>query len=627
MADSRQRMFFEIFAKDRGAKKEFDQLGRSVDKAGDSMDDMGKDARTLDKRIETTKKLIHQLGDEFDRTGNMDLLGDLKKRRAELSMLQQVRKELDGFNNRPGKRGIFTQMFDNVGDTLKGLPSQLKGAAIVSAVGIGAVMAPMVGAAIAGAVVGGIGLGGIAGGIAAAASDNRVRTAASQLGHSLVADLKNLGSPFVAPLLAEFGELQEIGTEFTSDLRRGLAGLAPLIKPLVEGLRGMFRNLGPGLAQTFKTAQPVIRALAHELPNVGDAISDMLESISGKSRESTLGMIGLMRATEGLIRATGFLVGQLEYEFSWLVNLGTELDKLDSKMESLGIFKPNLGFGFAYLTDQSTAMTEALNEANDATGDYNTTVVGLEGSMYDVANATDEAHDKMVAFAQLQEDQLDPMLNFIHRLQDVKEAQKEYNEAIKENGQKSPEAKEANLRLAEAILAANTAAAKASGTFSGKLDPALRNTLVSGGMTTEQLKLLEGSARAARRELEKFEGNYKATIEFYTYRAGERDPSGSAAAARDKKKPKKKASGGPVMAGNMYLVGEQGPELVTFGASGTVIPAQRSKAMAASGGAVSVSVSIDPAGARDELAALFLKMLRVNPGFRESVTAYVGAAT
>jgi hypothetical protein len=32
------------------------------------------------------------------------------------------------------------------------------------------------------------------------------------------------------------------------------------------------------------------------------------------------------------------------------------------------------------------------------------------------------------------------------------------------------------------------------------------------------------------------------------------------------------ASGGPVFAGNAYLVGEQGPEVVLMGANGTVIP-------------------------------------------------------
>lgn len=42
---------------------------------------------------------------------------------------------------------------------------------------------------------------------------------------------------------------------------------------------------------------------------------------------------------------------------------------------------------------------------------------------------------------------------------------------------------------------------------------------------------------------------------------------GEAAAA-----PRKRASGGPVVAGRTYLVGERGPELVKFPASGEVVP-------------------------------------------------------
>ncbi len=624
MADSRQRMLFEIFAKDRGAKREFDRFAKSVDDAGDSMDGMGKDARTLDKQIETTKKLIRQLGDEFDRTGNRDLFGDIKKGRADLAILQQIRKELDG--DRPvARRSIFGQLFDSVGDTLKSLPSQLKGAAIVGGVGLGAVLAPAVGAALAGAVVGGVGLGGIAGGIAAAAQDNRVRSEASKLGHSLMAELQGLGSPFVAPLLAEFGELDEIGASFAADLRKGLTGLAPLIKPLVEGVRGFQRNIGPGLGKMFEAARPAIRALANELPEIGDALSDMFDTIS-KDDRATKGLIGMLHALESLVRVGGEWIGFLEYQYDWLVTNGDRLNDYQDRWDALALFMGPVSNKFA---DASDSITTDMDKARDATGDFNTTVVGLEGSMYDVANATDEAHTAMVGYAKGIEDQLDPISNFIHRQQDVAQAQRDYSQAVKDHGPKSQEAKDANLQLAEAILAANSAALNASGTFDGHFSEALKATLRAGGMTEKQIRDLETAAIKARAALEKYEGVYtaKAVLEFYSYRAGERDPSGSAAANRNKPPSKKRASGGPVMTGNTYWVGEQGPELVTFGHNGTVIPAQRSAAMAsAAGGSPTVRVTLDAAGAADDLKSLFLKWLRVDAGFRATVTAYVAEA-
>jgi len=45
-----------------------------------------------------------------------------------------------------------------------------------------------------------------------------------------------------------------------------------------------------------------------------------------------------------------------------------------------------------------------------------------------------------------------------------------------------------------------------------------------------------------------------------------------------------RASGGPVSAGRMYLVGEQGPELVRFAQAGTVIDAPRTRSMPMGGG-------------------------------------------
>jgi hypothetical protein len=67
--------------------------------------------------------------------------------------------------------------------------------------------------------------------------------------------------------------------------------------------------------------------------------------------------------------------------------------------------------------------------------------------------------------------------------------------------------------------------------------------------------------------------------EFREYRAGERDLS-------------RRASGGPVMAGSSYWVGENGPEIVSFGRDGTVIPAGKSAAMAGGGGTSRIELYI-----------------------------------
>ncbi len=74
-----------------------------------------------------------------------------------------------------------------------------------------------------------------------------------------------------------------------------------------------------------------------------------------------------------------------------------------------------------------------------------------------------------------------------------------------------------------------------------------------------------------------------------------------------------RASGGPVMAGTPYIVGEQGPELYVPSQSGKIIP----NGMGAGGGAaqttVDVRVSLDPTlagGTSRDLAAAMMQMLR-----------------
>lgn len=61
-----------------------------------------------------------------------------------------------------------------------------------------------------------------------------------------------------------------------------------------------------------------------------------------------------------------------------------------------------------------------------------------------------------------------------------------------------------------------------------------------------------------------------------------------------------RASGGPVMAGSPYLVGEQGPELFVPGRNGTIVP------NGAGGGAVSITVNgaLDPVGVAQQIKDL-----------------------
>lgn len=197
--------------------------------------------------------------------------------------------------------------------------------------------------------------------------------------------------------------------------------------------------------------------------------------------------------------------------------------------------------------------TERLTKANEAHS------ASIERSIAQLERQRQALHDE-----------LDPTANLFHRLQDVKKAQDEYTDAVKEHGRSSPEATEANVNLAEAILDAQDAARQAKGTFDGTLSPALVDLLKKAGATKEQVRGLETALRDTKKAGDKLDGqtfSFSVVETQKLIRSGGFDPPG-------------RAAGGPVAAGGTYLVGERGPELVTFGASGFVHDAASTAAMA-----------------------------------------------
>lgn len=82
-----------------------------------------------------------------------------------------------------------------------------------------------------------------------------------------------------------------------------------------------------------------------------------------------------------------------------------------------------------------------------------------------------------------------------------------------------------------------------------------------------------------------------------------------------------RASGGPVSAGKAYMVGEQGPEMIVPGASGTVIPNHNLNAANSNSSSYAPSYQIDARGAdQAEVARLRQDLDRMN---KESFTRYM----
>ncbi|WP_427422655.1 hypothetical protein [Lysinibacillus fusiformis] len=573
MADSTERLVFDILARDRNASRTFRQVGDAADRAGDSVTGFGKDAKQLDKQIDTTEKHLKDLITEFDRTGDKTLFRDVRKDRSVLTLLQAMKKEVE----EPPRRNWFAGIFDNLGDTLQVLPSKLKGAAIVGAAGAGVALAPFLGAAVAGAILGGVGTGGIIGGVTLAAQDDRVAAAGKQLGQHLLGELKADGQSFVGPVLVAIEQLDDATTDLLSDVGDEFRDMSKLVVPLSRGIGGLVRNLGPGLSDALRKSEPVIRVIAEELPELGKSVSYALSAISEESDGAAMGLAEVFHIIEYGTEFVGDLVANLSAAYEWLVRTD---DQFAAWGESWFGWLPIAGDAMSSFHDETSAMVEELDKAKSTTDTYVGSVDALGMSMEEQAQKTKDARQALVEYGKSVADQFDPTANLYHRLGDLKKAHEDYDEAVKENGKNSREAKDALVALGEAALAVQAAALGAQGTFDGKFSPALVKIFHDAGIADDQIRAMEKSLRAAKAAGESFAKPYKAQLILDTSRF-----YGSLAAARNAAEGNEyvsgRASGGPVMSGKTYMVGEEGPELVTFGADGFVHNAQQTQAMLA----------------------------------------------
>ena len=289
--------------------RDMDQLAVNTDVAARQTDKLGDQARgaaleltVLDARIRTLRENTRALGLEFARTFDEELGADLDRQRGELAKLERLRKDL-----MPGNRNLNAMTF--LGVDFSSLLAESRGVGIASLVGVGVAAAPLLSAVLSSAVVGGIGLGGVVGGAVLAAKDERVHRAWTVVGTELQQQLTAAGEAFVAPVeRAAFIARRAFAD---AGIRNLLEQAAKLVDPLAVGTAGLGRNLGRGFGAAVEGAGPTIEMLSRELPDLGDAIAQMLHSLASSGPEAALGMKDFLDVTEGSVVALGHLLSGL----------------------------------------------------------------------------------------------------------------------------------------------------------------------------------------------------------------------------------------------------------------------------------------------------------------------------
>lgn len=456
--------------------RKLDDMAEKAAKADRKMDDMAAGTRLaktetaaykrelgqLDRQIDATILHMKALGRQFAATGDKSLLKAFAADQSLLRRMQRIRQEL---NVSPGTAGGF----------LNGISASP--ALIAAAAAAAVAIAPAFGAAVGGAVLGGVGIGGIIGGITAAAHDGRVRDAYAELGHGLAASLHEAGRPFLGPLLHEVSTLGAAAYSGINILREGFEKLAPVVRPLALGIDGFVEALGPGLKQAFGAAAPAIRVLANELPEIGSALSDALAAISRDSDGAIEGFIGLLHATEDLIRGTGEFVGWLSRAFEMLVRVSNaSATVLANWMQTFRFLEAIPGVGTALglvrqhvedARDETFSLMDGMRRAGDTSKDFSYSLDGTADSADEAAQKVKDLTDRIddLFAAQLSWDQAN--IDLRQGMRDLVEELTHGKRTLSETSAEGDKNREAIIRQVKEVVDAAEAYRRWSGDIAG----------------------------------------------------------------------------------------------------------------------------------------------------------------
>ncbi len=433
----------------------------------------------LDTRIKNTRAEVKKLGDEFVKTGDIDVFAKLNKTSGDLSALMDFRKKLsnsvegglkDGVSKGgPNSAVTFASLIQGgLISAFMSLPTELKvavGEAIV--VAIVAASAP-IGAAINGALLGGIGLGGIGIGIAGQIKNPIVQDAFTVLGRDLSTKLTSATTSFAAPLAASAGILDKALSGVLDKLEPRLAGLSNLVEPLARGIAGLATNAEPGFAKALAAAEPILREIAEQLPKLGSEVSRFFALIASGGEGAKDGIDLLFLALETLLVGIGGIIAGLSHLYEWFLAPGKKIlewyDDLTGKSDATGR-------SIEGSSDKATKSLEKIQTEAEKTA----TQVGQIDTAFSTLGKTAEA--------ELTGKILNSMFALDNATLNFQDSLNKLDDSVKRNGTSLDIHKDKGLANARAILSAAQANAE------------LYETNVAGGMKAEEAaqKYAEGT--------------------------------------------------------------------------------------------------------------------------------------
>jgi hypothetical protein len=616
VADRQITLHTKTTADGRGlleAARDLEKTADGVEKLGGKMKDTAEDSKRLGQQIEETSKKAQDLKLQIARTGDVTLFGDLRRQESLLGKLEKIREELEKVDD--AAAGVSASLGGaaaggGIGGILKGAPSAggASGPLIAGGAAAIAALSPAIGATVAAAVLGSVGTGGVIGGVALAAQDTRVKAAFKEVGKEMFEGVGDAASPFVQPLIQAASTFGDAWRQEAPEFRKNFETLSEAVDPLAKGLTGFIHNLGPGLGSAFKASIPLAEEFGEELAAMGTDVSDFLRAMA--------------RSAPGAKIALNDLFTVVDFGLDVLGD-GTEiLSKTYEGMRKLGLVAPpewllqtSRGTAFVAFDILNHELEKSVNNLKNVL----TPTEELERAQEDAADAAKRQADAIAQLNKKVDAYYDAILGPLDAEERWHRAILATKEALAENGK---------------TLAINTRAGLDNRDAIEEQFAAAKNRLDMGTLTEEQYQreidnlgalkkqfkdttgFIDGLIAAYRRVPSEVRSTLSVTAEGsglgillrllkaqatggVPFSMGEHSgsqikqlvgataglPGPGHGAFFDLPA---RASGGPVLAGHAYMVGERGPEPFIPSTNGTILP---------SGAGVSVSLRATSGGA------------------------------
>lgn len=445
-------------------KGDVSELNHSFNAVGDRSTALS----VLGARIRATRDEVEKLGNQFAKTGDMDVFKKLGQAQGNLTALVEFRKKMSTSTKDGVEEGLkkavsdggaeaastFSQLFEG------GIINAFKNPYVAAAAGVlVAGIAPLLGSAIGGAIIGAGAGGAVALGIAGAAQADPKRIGAAW--DAEIARIKkqwlDASQSFVQPTI---NAIHTLGAETSKiHLDTMLAKAATFVDPLAKGVAGFEGGIARGVEALVNKAGPVIEVLKQELPQVGHAVEMSLSMIAGGNKGAADGLRDILHALEAVIVGTGAVVRGAEDIYHAFKEVGEAIrgvtDYLPVAKQLTDVFAPDQPKAYAVSLDGAThgmdKFASATEEAKARADELKQKVSDIDQAFSNVGKSAESEFTSKLLKQMFALD--DATLGF-------QESLNKLDDAVKKNGTSLDIHTDAGLKNAKALESAAKANAE-----------------------------------------------------------------------------------------------------------------------------------------------------------------------